>query len=681
MSKISKEQRPASPTLPGGSCWILLLIAAAAILPYLSALTHDFVFDDRHVIGENPAVTRFDLHALWTQPYWPNKATTNIYRPLTSTTYAIDWAIGHGKPGGFVAANLLLHLAATILAWSLVRRLFPSRPEIAALTALLFAVHPLHVEAVVGIVGRAELLAAILCLLAYRFWLDAERDGSTWRGLVSAALWFLALLAKESAVGLPLLLLAHRMGVLAPASHARRPRRADIAWPAVVLAVLALRVHAIGSLATPRTWWIDNPLAPLDPLRRALGAGGVLARQALQIVTGGGLSADYSYAGVVPGAGLYVAGAVALVLLGAATAWALTRGRARTAGWGIVFFLAFWVVTSNLLVPIGTVQADRLLYLPLLGLSAGIVAVLVQLAGRRLPSYLLPALLAVAVAGFGVRSALRTRDWKSERTLFESAVRTVPGCIKARVNLAGVYLYPPTPQAARRALDILRPVEREARTFGTYLLCQAKATAMLGDRARARDLFRAGLATGGDSAETLVELGNLALMDRNGQDALQSFNAAARTGRLRENVAIGRASALSVLGRYGEAADAWLPIVTALPDSVPLRAACARNLTDAGRAAEAARLLREGLARREDPRLELTLAHALLAGAGTAREALQATARAAETAPTKELLTALAIAQIRAGERGAAVATRARVSDPVLLAKIDAALAAGGASP
>lgn len=681
MNKMTKGQGPTSRAPRGQSWWILLLIAAAAILPYSGALTHDFVFDDRHVIGENPAVTGFDLHALWTQPYWPNKTTTNLYRPLTSTTYAIDWAIGHGKPGVFVATNLLLHLGATLLAWNLVRRLFPSRPGIAAAAALLFAVHPLHVEAVAGIVGRAELLAAILCLLAYRIWLDAQRDGSTWRGLVSAALWILALLAKESAVGLPLILLAHRMGVVAPASPARRPCGADVAWPATFLGVIALRVHAIGGLATPRTWWIDNPLAALDPLRRALGAGGVLARQILQIVTGRGLSADYSYAGVVPGMGLYIAGLVTLVLLGAAATWALTRGRARAAGWGIVFFLAFWVVTSNLFVPLGTVQADRLLYLPLLGLLVGLVAVLLQIPVRRMPSYVPPTLLALAVLGFGVRSALRTSDWKSERTLFESAVRTVPRCIKARVNLAGVYLYPPTPEGARRALGILQPVESEARTFGSYLFCQAKAMALLGGRARARDLFRAGLAAAADSSQTLVELGNLALLDRNGQEALQSFDAAARTGRLRENTAIGRASALSVLGRYGEAAEAWLPIVAALPDSVPLRTACAKNLTDAGRATEAARLLREGLARRGDPRLELSLARALLAGAGSAREALQATARAVEATPTKELLTALAIAQVRAGERQAALATRARVSDPVLRAKIDAALAKQGAGP
>jgi thioredoxin-like negative regulator of GroEL len=657
------------------------MIAAAALLPYLGALPNEFVFDDHRVIEGNPPVTSFDLRALWTKPYWPDRAGNNTYRPLTSTTFAISWAVGHGKPGAFVALNLLLHLGATLLAWNLLRRLFPLQPGIAAAAALLFAVHPLHVEAVVGIVGRAELLAALLTLFAYRIWLDAERDRSTPLAVASAGLWLLGVLSKESAFALPLMLLAHRTGVLAPASPSHRVRPADAAWPAALFAALALRAHALGGLATPRTSWIDNPLVLQDPLRRFMGAGGVLSRQLIQVLTGTGLSADYSYAQVAPGPALYLAGIIPLVLIAIALIWVAKRGRFRVEGWGIAFFFASWIMTSNLFVPINTVQADRLLYLPLLGLGVTAAASVARISRRGRWSHLAPAILVLAVLGFGIRSAVRTRDWRNDTTLFESAVRAAPHSVKARSNLASFYLSAQTPESGRRALAILEPVENEARTFGPYLLAKARAMSLLGDRARARDLFRAGLAAAADSSQTLVELGNLALMDRNGLEALQSFDAVPRRGRLREHAAIGRASALSVLGRYGEAADAWLPIVSALPDSVPLRAACAKNLTDAGRATEAARLLREGLARRADPRLELSLAHALQAGAGSAREAVQAMARAAQASPSKELLTALAIAQIRVGEREAALATRARVTDPLFLAKIDAALANKAATP
>ncbi len=681
MADATRDRKSEARASRHGSWWIVLLIVAAALLPYVRALNHRFVFDDRFVIATNPAVTGFDLRALWTQPYWPHKATTNLYRPMTSTTYAVDWAIGGGRPGVFVAMNLLWHLAATLLAWSLLRRLFPTRSGVARAAVLLFAVHPLHVEAVAGIVGRAETLAAVLSLLAYRIWLDAEKDRSAWRGVTSAALWFLAMLSKESAVGLPLLLIAHRLGVVAPASPARRPRIADGAWLAALAGVLALRAQAIGGLATPRTWWMDNPLVSLDPLRRAIGAGGILARQALQTLTGRGLSADYSHAAVLPGTALYIAGAVTLLLLGLALAWAVTRGRARMEGWAIVFFLATWVVTSNLFVPIGTIQADRVLYLPLLGLLVAAIAMLARLPWRRMPSYVPAAVVALAVLGFGAGSVLRAGDWKDERSLFESTVRTVPRCVKARVNLAGVYLETRSPAEARRALEVLRPVENEARAFGPFQLAKARAMLLLGDRARARDLFRAGLAAAADSTEILIELGNLALMDRDGREALRLFDAAARIGRMPQHAAMGRASALSVMGRYGESANAWLPLVAAFPDSVPLRAACAKNLTDAGRAVEAARLLREGLARRDDPRLELSLAQTLMASGGDKREALAAMARAVEAAPTKEFLTALAIAQARAGERQAALATRARVSDPALLSRIDAALAGGKAGP
>jgi protein O-mannosyl-transferase len=681
MSKSPKRPVPANPASKTSSRWILLLIAAAALLPYVIALPNGFVFDDHRVIEGNPPVTGFDLHALWTKPYWPDRVGNNTYRPLTSTSFAVSWAIGHGKPAAFLALNLLLHLGATLAAWSLLRRLFPSRPGTAAAAALLFAVHPLHVEAVAGIVGRAELLAALFTLLAYRIWLDAERDRSTPLAILSAGLWFLGALSKESALALPLMLLAHRCGVLPPVSSSRRPRPVDAAWAIALAAALALRFQALSGLAAPRTWWIDNPLVLLDPARRFMGAWGVLARQLVQILTGAGLSADYSYAEVAPGPALYLAGIIPLVLVAAALTWVVKRGRSREEGWGILFFLVFWLMTSNLFVAINTVRADRLLYLPLLGLGVAAAAVVARISERPSRSNLAPAILVLAVLGFGARSVMRCRDWKSDSTLFASAVRSAPRSVKARANLALCYLSARTPESGRQALAVLEPVEKEARTFGPYWLAKAKATVLLGDRARARDLFHTGLAALADSSQTFVELGNLALIDRNGPEALRCFDALARMGRMREPAAIGRASALSVMGRYGEAAEAWLPVVATLPDSVPLRAACAKNLTDAGRSVEAARLLREGLARREDPRLEISLANAIQNGAGTPREAVDALARAARTAPSKELLMVLAVAQFRAGDRDAALATRARVSDPALLARIDAAMAATPAKP
>jgi protein O-mannosyl-transferase len=609
------------------SRWIWAAIALLALLPHLGGLRNSFVFDDRGVIVNNPAVTGFDLRSIWTRPYWPTLSGANLYRPLTSTTFAVDWKIGGGSSGAFVATNLLIHAAATLAALALMRRLFPKRPGVGLATVAIFAVHPLHVEAVVGIVGRSELLAALFTLLGYRVWLDAERDGSNRGRLAAAGLWLLALLSKESAVTLPLLLIAHRTGFLPSGSQTRRIRAADLAWPIALIVALSMRASALHGLAGPRPSRIDNPLAFVSSLARMLGAGGVFLRQCLQFLTGQGLSADYSYAQVDPGAPLYAAGVVGLLALAAAGVWASTRGRKTLEGWGVLFFLAFWTLTSNILIAVGTVQADRLLYLPLLGLLA-VVASLGARASARLRSRRAAVVaLCACLVFYGIVSARRTDDWRTDRTLFESALRVAPRSIKVRSNLSALILNQKDPTAAPRVLSLLEPVEEEARGFGPFLHWQGKAYLFMGDLDRARSTLRAALAANSDSAETLVELGNLAIEEENGAEALACFDAVARTGRLAEHVAIGRASSFALLGRYGEAADAWIPIVASLPDSVPVRTACAWNLVEAGRSAEAAAVVREGIARRSDPRLWTSLARALIAGAGSRQEALEALER------------------------------------------------------
>jgi tetratricopeptide (TPR) repeat protein len=281
------------------------------------------------------------------------------------------------------------------------------------------------------------------------------------------------------------------------------------------------------------------------------------------------------------------------------------------------------------------------------------------------------------VLAFGVESARRVRDWRSDETLFASAVKTAPRSIKARSNLATVYLAPRTPQAARRALEVLEPVADHAHTFGPYLFAKAQATALLGDRARARDLLRAGLAQRADSAQTLLELGNLALAGGEAQEALRDFDTAARMRKGDTRATLGRAYALAMLGRHADAAEAWQRVVTSYPDSAGYRAVLAQSLLKAGRTAEAARVAQEGLARRRDPRLLVSLAFALVAGAEKSEVPLETAVRAVEAAPTKELLTALALVQARAGRQADALATRARVQDPALLARIDAEIARG----
>ena len=152
------------------------LAALVAFVVYTNTLSHQFVYDDLSVIVGNP---RLHSIANWpeivTSPWWPR----GLYRPFTSLTLAANWSLGPGAPFGFHLVNILLHAVATGLVGLLAMRLMPVPAALAA--ALLFAVHPVHVEAVANVVGRAEILATLWVLAAALLYLrygDLAREES-----------------------------------------------------------------------------------------------------------------------------------------------------------------------------------------------------------------------------------------------------------------------------------------------------------------------------------------------------------------------------------------------------------------------------------------------------------------------------------------------------------------------
>ena len=119
---------------------------------------NEFVSDDELYIMRNAQVVDPSLHRLFS----PNPVST-VFRPVTFATLALNWKLGGANPVGYHLLNLLLHAGATWLLYILLQELLGSTPEgktIALVAALLYAVHPIHTEAVAWAVGRAELLAA-----------------------------------------------------------------------------------------------------------------------------------------------------------------------------------------------------------------------------------------------------------------------------------------------------------------------------------------------------------------------------------------------------------------------------------------------------------------------------------------------------------------------------------------
>jgi hypothetical protein len=172
------------------------LLLATVALVYANTLWNQFTWDDELYITSNPQVTQFSWRGLLAA-----NRVTNVFRPLTFGSFAFNWALQGAHPFGFHLLNLLLHGAVTLLLYWLLCALLDEVPHgttMALVAAALFAVHPIHTEAVTSIVGRPELLAAGFLLAA---WLLHLRDLQ-----IPALICFaLALLSKESAASfLPL---------------------------------------------------------------------------------------------------------------------------------------------------------------------------------------------------------------------------------------------------------------------------------------------------------------------------------------------------------------------------------------------------------------------------------------------------------------------------------------------
>ena len=181
----------------------LLLLFVLAI--YGQVLDHQFTaWDDHGYVDRNPYVLR---GLEWTTFHWAfTSGSHSNYHPLTWLSHMLDIELFGLWAGGHVFTNLLLHGLNVFLLWRLIGNL-TGRAGVAFVVALLFAIHPLNVEAVANISQRKSVLSTCFGLLAILAYVDYARRGSAWRYLL-ALLWaVLSLLSKALFVTLPCLLL------------------------------------------------------------------------------------------------------------------------------------------------------------------------------------------------------------------------------------------------------------------------------------------------------------------------------------------------------------------------------------------------------------------------------------------------------------------------------------------
>ncbi len=588
------------------------LLVAACFLTYANGLGGGFTYDDKAVVRDNPRIRAPDRigQIFGTSYFGGPPGTGSAYRPFLLLSFAVEWWIHGGDAVLFHAVNLLFHAAAALLLWRLLLRLAIPPPGAFA-AALLFAVHPLHVEAVTSLVGRGETQAAafvfLYLLAALRV---AEGRGAATALAAALVCYVLATLTKESAAVAPALA-GLALAARAEGGLVSRTRSALVrGWPvflgsaAALAGVFALRSRVLGGAlknAATGIYELENPLEALPPTGRFWNAAGLLVRYVGRTVFPLELTADESAWSLPVWNGRSPLAWAAALLLAAAALLALRRlPSSPAAAFGLLFFGVAFLPAANLLFPIGTVFAERLTYLPSAGLCLVLATAVVGNTGGR-PSVSrarLRALAAVALL-FAGRAAVRNTIWRSDEALFTSSVRTSPASAKAWYNDGLIAVERKDPrrgrESARRATEIYA-------NYWDAFAVKGHAERDLHLLAEAEASYERSVALNAAYENGWFGLGGVREARENPSGAEEAYAAGLARKRDSLPLAFALARVRSALGRPTAEQD-WRRAVLISPGSVAARFGYAGWLAARGRDGEARRQWREAL-RREPTNLQ-----------------------------------------------------------------------------
>lgn len=426
----------------------VVLIVAACLLVYAPSLRNDFVlWDDPLVLYSNPiakgptlqniigAFTSFD---------------PELYVPLTVLSYQLEYLLAGRNPFLYHFDNLLLHAANAVLVAILFYRLC-RRQNMALFFGMLFALHPLNVEATVWAAARKDLLSTFFFLLSFLSYLRYREDGHRQPYVASIVFLLLSLLSKVTmAVSPGLFLLIDLLDARRIDRHALLEKA-----PHALLSIIFIGVALLGKSAALEQTTLQQTV---------LMAGKSSTFYLGTFLWPWNLSPMYPYVGEIDWR-LPAFWMPWLLLLSLVCVVVATLRHTRWIAIGSAFYLLALLPTfSNFHKGEFYIASDRYVYVAMLGLFI-IMASLLQRYANRLPSRLarsghgVAALVLVVCAVLTVRQSL---VWKDSDSLMSHTVRIQPTAVAALTNLAIVDIAKGRYDDAMRHLDAAEQLRPES---------------------------------------------------------------------------------------------------------------------------------------------------------------------------------------------------------------------------
>jgi tetratricopeptide (TPR) repeat protein len=418
---------------------LLLLALLMTALAYLGTLRFGFVYDDWLQIVHNPTLTSWrSLPGLYSGGNWkflfPGWAG-NYYRPLFTSWLLVNRMLWGLNPGFWHASTVFVHLLATAMAFLLARKILGNGTE-AGFVALLFGLHPIHIESVAWISGVTDPLMAVFVFAAFWAWIRGEESPGSrgWWQALAAFFYLCACLAKETALLFPLLIIVYQILFRGERNFPRSLVRTWMLWIAAAIYLVA-RTLALRGIAHP----LGEPLAHV-----LLTVPAIVCGYLRRLVWPFGLSLFYD---TPPVTGVlqwrFWLPLLGCVLLGW-LAWRFAR-RSRIALISLLWMAAFLspAIFGLPIFEVGEWMHDRYLYLPSFGLCLLAGHLIARLPQRQklfgFPAASTSAIFCLA-AILSFATAWQEQYWANSLLLYVHSVNESPNSVWAKGYLAGEVL-------------------------------------------------------------------------------------------------------------------------------------------------------------------------------------------------------------------------------------------------
>ena len=428
------------------------------LLLYSNTFNHGFVLDDYSVITEN-SVTQKGITAIpeiFTHFYRYGHAEMGdgLYRPLSVIMFAIEWNISPNNPLIHHFVNILFYLLTIQLLYIFLQRILRNYSSILPLSiALLFAAHPTHTEVVANIKSRDELMAFFFSILALYYsliYLDSKKIKSLW---ISCLCFSLALLSKETAILLVVILPA--TFYFFSEESWKTYFKPVICFGTITLLFLMLRYYVLANNGSSYEIAIlENPLIHLSFMERFPTSISMLGHYLFLLFVPNKLLYDYSFNQIPIVSYTNTNFILSLLIILFLIIYSLyTFKKKNVIAFGIIFFILTIALFSNIPLKIGSIFSIRFLYFPSLGFCIALPLLLNSVIARKYPSAkntiknsfarpqkTLVIILIAITSLFTLKTIRRNSDWKDNFSLFSADSEALTNNAKAHLFLGTEYI-------------------------------------------------------------------------------------------------------------------------------------------------------------------------------------------------------------------------------------------------